>query len=63
MPDFVLEITSSSTWEEDQGHKRELYRRLGVTEYWQYDPERLLRGAEHGTEQVVVGRGISPLPS
>ena len=37
-PDFVLEITSQSTREEDQGHKRELYRRLGVKEYWQYDP-------------------------
>ena len=37
-PDFVLEITSHSTREEDQGHKRELYRRLGVKEYWQYDP-------------------------
>ena len=37
-PDFVLEITSRSTRREDQGRKRELYRRLGVTEYWQYDP-------------------------
>ena len=37
-PDFVLEITSQSTRDEDQGHKRELYRRLGVKEYWQYDP-------------------------
>ena len=37
-PDWVLEITSRSTRHEDQGHKRELYRRLGVAEYWQYDP-------------------------
>ena len=37
-PDFVLEITSRSTRREDQGRKRELYRRLGVTEYWQHDP-------------------------
>ena len=37
-PDFVLEITSRSTRREDQGRKRQLYRRLGVTEYWQYDP-------------------------
>ena len=28
-PDFVLEVTSRSTREEDQGPKRELYRRLG----------------------------------
>ena len=37
-PDWVLEITSRSTRHEDQGRKRELYRRLGVSEYWQYDP-------------------------
>ena len=37
-PDFVLEVTSRSTRKKDQGAKRELYRRLGVREYWQYDP-------------------------
>ena len=37
-PHFVLEITSRGTREEDQGRKRELYRRLAVREYWQYDP-------------------------
>ena len=37
-PDFVLEVTSRATHREDQGKKRELYRRLGVREYWQYDP-------------------------
>ena len=37
-PDFVLEVTSRSTRNRDQGPKRELYRRLGVQEYWQYDP-------------------------
>ena len=37
-PDFVLEITSRSTRREDQVGKRELYRRLEVPEYWQYDP-------------------------
>ena len=37
-PDFVLEIASQSTWKADRGSKRELYRRLGVPEYWQYDP-------------------------
>ena len=38
VPDFVLEVTSRRTWQEDQGRKRELYRSLGVAEYWQYDP-------------------------
>ena len=37
-PDFVLEVASKSTWREDLGRKRELYARLGVKEYWQYDP-------------------------
>ncbi|MDE0204643.1 MAG: Uma2 family endonuclease [Candidatus Tectomicrobia bacterium] len=37
-PDFVMEVTSLSTREEDQGPKRELYARLGIAEYWQYDP-------------------------
>ena len=37
-PDFVLEVTSRSTWREDQGRKRRLYGELGVAEYWQYDP-------------------------
>ena len=38
VPDFVLEITSRSTYREDQESKREVYRALGVREYWQYDP-------------------------
>ena len=38
VPDLVLEVTSRRTWQEDQGRKRELYRSLGVAEYWQYDP-------------------------
>lgn len=37
-PDFVLEITSRSARAEDQGSKRRLYARLGVTEYWRFDP-------------------------
>ncbi len=37
-PDFVLEVTSASTQDKDLGPKRETYRRLGVREYWQYDP-------------------------
>ena len=37
-PDFVLEITSRSTRWIDRGFKRDLYARLGVTEYWLFDP-------------------------
>ena len=37
-PDFVLEVASPSTWREDVGRKRDIYARLGVKEYWLYDP-------------------------
>jgi Uma2 family endonuclease len=38
VPDFVLEITSRTTYFHDQGTKRGLYALLGVREYFQYDP-------------------------
>ena len=38
VPDFVLEVASPNTWREDEGRKAKLYERLGVREYWQYDP-------------------------
>ena len=71
VPDFVLEITSSSTWEEDQGRKRELYRRLGVTEYWQYDPtgahlQPVLQGLELAAGEYVpiaAGETAQGLPA
>ena len=37
--DFVLEVTSKGTRREDEGRKRDLYARLGVREYWQFDPD------------------------
>ena len=37
-PDFVLEVTSRSTRRQDRGFKRDLYARLGVAEYWLFDP-------------------------
>ena len=60
-PDFVLEITSPATWRADQDRKRELYRRLGVREYWQYDPTLdYLRPPLLGLE--LVGEEYEPLP-
>ncbi len=49
-PDFVLEVTSKKTRRADEGRKRRLYGRLGVEEYWQFDPtgdylDPLLKGA------------------
>ena len=37
-PAFVLEVASPSTWRDDLGRKRSVYARLGVREYWQFDP-------------------------
>jgi Uma2 family endonuclease len=39
-PNFVMEITSESTQQEDQIDKAIKYASLGVTEYFQYDPHR-----------------------
>ncbi len=38
VPDFVMEVASPSTAANDVGQKRDLYARLGVTEYWRFDP-------------------------
>ena len=61
-PDFVLEITSASTQDKDQGPKRETYRRLGVREYWQYDPTGdYLRPPLQGLE--LIGGRYQRLPA
>ena len=60
-PDFVLEITSASTRDRDQGPKRETYRWLGVREYWQYDPTAdYLRPPLQGLE--LIGERYERLP-
>ena len=38
-PDFALEVASESTWREDLGRKRDLYAKLGIGEYWLFDPQ------------------------
>ena len=38
VPCWVLELTSKKTAKEDQGDKKELYRRLRVREYFLFDP-------------------------
>ena len=39
-PDWVLEIGSASTGQEDVGRKRDLYAHIGVPEYWRFDPSK-----------------------
>lgn len=49
VPDFVLEIGSYSTAVNDLGGKRDLYARLGISEYWLFDPS----GGEHYGEPLI----------
>jgi Uma2 family endonuclease len=61
MPCVVIEITSEETADEDLGPKRELYERLGVREYFLFDPlhdylERPLMGYR------LIGDEYEPLP-
>ena len=55
-PDFVLEVASPSTADEDTGPKRDDYEALGITEYWRFDET----GAHHKTklagDRLVDGR-------
>ena len=60
-PDFVLEVASESTGDEDTGPKRDDYEALGVREYWRFDET----GAYHKTrlagDRLVDGR-YEPIP-
>ena len=55
-PDFVLEVASPNTWREDEGAKRQVYERLGVTEYYQYDPTGELLGTQLKGARLSAGR-------
>jgi Uma2 family endonuclease len=48
IPDLVVEILSPATKGRDRRLKRELYRRVGVPEYWIVDPD------EHVVEQHLL---------
>ena len=39
VPQFVLEVASPSTWTRDATSKRDIYKNMGVLEYWRFDPE------------------------
>ena len=59
-PDLAMEVASPSTSSNDLGRKRDLYARLGVTEYWKFDPTG---GELYGTallgERLVDGEYVS----
>ena len=51
IPDLIVEIISPSTSENDRKLKKDLYEKVGVTEYWIADP------FEHVIEQWVLQPG------
>lgn len=55
-PDFVLEVASESTGQQDTRTKREIYARIGIGEYWRFDSTG---GEYHGEplagEELVGG--------
>ena len=57
-PDFVMEVASPSTADNDLGPKRALYERLGVQEYWRLDgsDDSELYGQPLVGERLVNGR-------
>ena len=50
-PDFVLEVASPSTESRDRTEKVEDYARMGVREYWRFDPT-----GEHFEPRLQAGR-------
>ena len=60
VPDFVMEVATPSTASNDTGPKRNLYQRLGVTEYWRFDPTG---GELYGQPMLgerLIGRSYIP---
>lgn len=55
-PQFVMEVLSPSTYVEDKGDKKDLYQRLGVDEYWLFDPQGGLLDAKSG--RLIAGYSL-----
>ena len=66
-PDFVLEVASPTTANQDVVNKRQDYAAFGISEYWRFDPtggrlydapiagDRLMDGAYQPVEIVEIG--------
>lgn len=54
-PDFVLEVASESTGEEDVGEKREDYASFGIPEYWRFDETGEYHGDRLAGDRLVDG--------
>ena len=66
IPRVAFEMTSPSTKKEDEGFKKNLYAKIGISEYWQFDPKgqwikEKLRGfrlADGQYEPIVNGQSL-----
>ena len=55
-PDFVMEIASQSTGQEDTGNKRTWYADLGIPEYWRFDQIGRFHGSRLAGDRLVDGQ-------
>ena len=55
-PDFVMEIASQSTGQEDTGNKRTWYADLGIPEYWRFDQTGRFHGSRLAGDRLVDGQ-------
>ena len=58
-PDFVLEIASPCTRDNDNGEKRNFYANLGVLEYWRFDEEDTADSVKLVGERLVNGEYVA----
>ena len=58
-PDFILEIASPSTRNNDNGEKRNFYANLGVVEYWRFDEEDTAESVKLVGERLVNGEYVA----
>ena len=62
-PDFALEIASSTTGRRDMVEKRRDYARIGIREYWRFDPTGGdFHDAPLGGDRLVDGE-YEPIPT
>ncbi len=59
-PDFVLEVASASTGDNDTGVKRNDYARMGIPEYWRFDETGEYHGARLAGDRLV-GDAYQPM--
>lgn len=60
-PDFVLEVASESTGENDVGAKRDEYAALGILEYWRFDKTGEFHGVRLAGDRLADGN-YQPIP-